>query len=374
HSSESEQKAQDMRTRRWPIAAATVGVLLIVAAFIVSFVVTPVIDKLPSDTDRTAVLAGTMQVPNPADPTKMVSRPVEIERKIKVEKVDGDDALVSVSTSAFGVPRGADEKPLSETRLNFGVDRNKYGQAPAPDGTEVADQQGASLFAFPHNPSKDGQTFYDTNLAKAVPLTYEGSKDISGRETLTFKASNTGPVGDQALAGRLYAALGKRFGSDGKSIPSAFLAKMGVPAAVLKAFGPSLPVSLVVTSDVTIHADKKLGLFTALEQGVQVSAVIGDSSRPLTKMPVQILKVAATDATVADTIDTLKDAESKLAMLRLWIPLVLGVLGLILVAAAVVLWRRAGSATTGTAGPTATDSPVGAEAKSEEKPVSAAVD
>ncbi len=337
-------EVKSMRTRKWPIALTALGVLLVVAVFIVSFVVTPAITKLPSDTDRTAVLSGTMQVPDPTNPTAMVSRPVEVERTIKSEKVAGNDALVSVTTRAFSVPRSESEKPLSETSLNFGIDRKRYGQSDAPGGGEVTDQQGASVFAFPKDPARDGQTFYDTTLAKAVPLTYEGNKDISGRENLTFKASNTGPVGDQALAGRLYAALGQRFGTDGKSIPAVVLAKMGVPEAILKQFGPSLPVSLVATSDVTIDADKNLGLFTALEQGVKVVAAIGDSTKPLTRMPLQILNVSANDDTVADTIATLKDAESMLRALTLWIPLALGVLGLILIVGAAVLWRRGSGA------------------------------
>lgn len=353
-----------MRTRPWALVAATTGVLLVVAAFIVSFVVAPAIDKLPSDTDRTAVLAGTMQVPEPANPAKLAGRPVEIERTIKVEEVDGDNALTSVTTRAYTVPRSAGEKPLSETKIDFGIDRKKYGKADAPGGADVTDQQNASVFAFPHDPAQDGQFFYDTNLAKSVPLKYEGTENISGRENRIYTTSNTGPVGDKALAARLYAALGQRFGTDGTSIPAAFLAKMGVPAAVLQAFGPSLPVSLEVTSDVKIAADKKLGLFTALDQGVKINAVIGDSARPLTKMPVQVLEVKTTDATVADTSDTIKDAESKLSMIQLWIPLVLGVLGLLVIVAGVFLWRRGNRAPTGPQGPADTSE---SDAPEEEK-------
>ncbi|QHN19820.1 DUF3068 domain-containing protein [Gordonia amarae] len=342
-SSVFNRKREYMRTRRWSIAAATVGVLLVVAAFVISFMVTPALDKLPADTDRTATMSGTMQTPNPSDSSAMVSQSIELERTVKVDKVVGDDALVGMTTRTFTVPRGEGEKPLSETALRFGIDRKTYGQASPPGGAEVTDQKGASVFAFAPHPSHDDATLYDSTLAKAVSLKFSGTKEISGRKMLTFKTANAGRVGDEAMAARLRAALGKKFGTDGTSVPAAVLEKQGMPAAALKSFGQSVPVSLVVASDATIDVDAERGNFVSLEQNMTVSAAIGDPSRPLVRTPVQILNLTSTEATVADGIAAIEDGESKLSLVRLWIPLALGLLGLILVAVGALLWRRGGA-------------------------------
>lgn len=352
-----------MRTRRWSVAAATVGVVLVVAAFIVSFVVTPALDKLPADTDRTVTMSGTMQTPNPSDSSAMVAAPIELERTVKVDKVDGNNALVSMSTRTFTLPRGEGDKPLSETVQRYGIDRETYGQASPPGGAAVTDQKGASVFAFAPHPSHDDATLYDGTLAKAVSLKFSGTKEISGRKMLTFKTANTGRLGDEAMAARLRAALGKKFGTDGTSVPAVVLVKQGMPAAALKSFGQSVPVSLVVASDATIEVDAGRGNFVSLEQNLTVSAAIGDPSRPLVKTPIQILNLTSTDTTVADGIAAIEDAESKLSLVRLWIPLALAVLGLILLAVGAWLWRR-GAAGGGAADrrPAATDADVtGAE-------------
>lgn len=344
-----QQKAGYMRTRRWSLAAAAVGVLLIVAAFVVSFVVTPALDKLPADTDRTVTMRGTMQTPNPSDSSAMATQPIELERTVKVDKVDGNNALVAMTTRTFAVPRGKAQKPLSETVQRFGIDRKTYGQASAPGEAEVTDQKGASVFAFAPGPSREDATLYDSTLAKVVSLKFSGTKEISGRKMLTFKTANTGRLGDEAMAKRLRAALGQQFGTDGTSAPAVALEKLGMPDAALKSFGKSVPVSLVVASDATIEVDAERGNFVALEQNMTVSAAIGDPSAPLVRTPLQILSLVSTDATVADGIAAIEDGESKLSLVRLWIPLALGILGLVLIAVGAVLWRRGGVAGGGAA-------------------------
>lgn len=322
-----------MRTRLSRGVLALLGAFLLIGALIIHFVVVPGLMKLPEDLDESAVFAGVLQSPDPAAPGKMIELPVELEKTIKVDSVDGDTALVTSGSNLYAVPRKSDETPLSQATTRFAIDRTDFGQAPTSD-EGVTNQLGGSTFALPPNPAEDGQTLYDSMLQRAVPLEYISTGEIQGRTVLTFRAEESGPLADPTTAARLQRALGQKFGTDGTTVPTPLLAAMGVPADELAGLGDTLPVSLVVSTNFEVNADQEFGSMVMVDQGAAFTAVIGDSASPVTALPIQVLTTKMTDASLTDSIDSLNSSTQKLSIITWWIPGAMVLIGAILLALA----------------------------------------
>ena len=180
-----------MKLSRSSVALAVVGVLLIVAAAVVRFVVVPSVTKLPTDLDVTLEFEGTYNGINPAvlsgGATEVLAEdvPIVATRNVSARSVDGDTEIV----------RRADERTVGDgepalTEVFFAVDRETAEAGPAPDGADdVTDAEGL-VFTLPIDPSTaDGAyEYWDQNTLQSAPVTFEGEETFGGRDVNRYES------------------------------------------------------------------------------------------------------------------------------------------------------------------------------------------
>ena len=96
-----------MKPSRSSVVLAVIGVLLIVAAAVIRFVVVPSVTELPTDLDVTLEFEGTYNGINPAvlsgGATEVLAEdvPIAASRNVSAESVDGDTEIVRRNYQAF---------------------------------------------------------------------------------------------------------------------------------------------------------------------------------------------------------------------------------------------------------------------------------
>ena len=130
----SQNRSLVARFTRSSIALAVVGVLLLVGAGLVRFVLVPSMSKLPSDFETSQDFEGTYTGLNPTalsgSPTGDVllrDVPVTATRSYATDSVDGDTAVV---TRTIERSIGGQADPPTETR--YAVDRVDFESVDAP--------------------------------------------------------------------------------------------------------------------------------------------------------------------------------------------------------------------------------------------------
>lgn len=176
---------------------------------------------------------------------------------------------------------------------------------------------------------------FDAAARQAVPLTYLSTDSIAGRTAETFRAENTAEVADPDLLTTLRAGVGGLYGTDGTTVPTAALAGLGVPADILAVYGDAAPVTLRVHTIWQASADRDFGALLALDQTVQVDAVVGDTADPIGTITLQKLHVRTAETDIARAGADLDSNASKFGLVQWWIPIAAALLGLALIAAAV---------------------------------------
>ncbi|KXF55768.1 hypothetical protein AXA44_36660 [Rhodococcus sp. SC4] len=319
-----------------------IGVVLVAAALATKFVLVPTLSKLPDGFSMSGLYVGSMESPNP-DPTQAgatVTTPIEVDRQLTVEQVDGDAAVVTSFAEIYASPRGEGAEPLSVDRHSYAVDRTTFTQSAPPNGAVVEDQKGGVTFSLPPNPSTDGQMFYDSTTRTAQPMTFAGETTIEGRDAYRYLVDATGPVADPAVLQPIRAALGQKFGTDGTIAPKAVLAAMGLPAEDVAALPDSLPVGLAADNQVEFVVDREFGSPIQARQTVTITAAIGGADSVLPPMTLAKSTVQASDALVTTTVDSLNSNHMKLSLISVWLPLILGALGVALTAIGLVRIRK----------------------------------
>lgn len=329
-----------MSLRRSSLALIVVGMLLVATASLIHFVLVPSMTKLPADLDKTSMYSGTVARFDPARFGLGDGSPVTSERRLTVDRVDGDVAVV---TSSALVRRPEGETTSSHT---YAIDRGDYSQAPAPEGVEVEDQKGGMTFSLPLNPSPDGASLYDTVTREAIPLEHTGDSVVEGRDAFVLTGTISAPVADPEVLAPAQAGIAAmaRVG-DGTVLPKQMVQLMaGILPAERK--GPlaevldSLPdlVPVVLTSDNTIEmfVDKRFGapLRTVQDQTTVLNVAAGDTLLPV--IDLSRSRIGTDDASAADAASELSSSQWMLDAVSRWVPLGLVVLGALLILAGIV--------------------------------------
>ncbi|WLP92172.1 porin PorA family protein [Gordonia sp. NB41Y] len=336
-----------MHIRRSSLVLLVLGVILVIGAVLLSTVITPLLSRMPAGLEKGSVFVGTMATPDATG--KLAERPVEVQRTMKVDAVQGNSALITSSSAVYATPRSEGAQPIGGSAQKYAINRSDFTQEPAFDNVAVIDQHGGAVIGVPPNPSHDGQSYYDHYLGRAVPLTFAETGDVEGRSVVRYTYDASGALADEKTATTMKAALGKKFGTDGSVIPTQALTLMGVPASALDGLGATVPVTIVAHTVATMTADKQFGSFLVVDQKISMGAAIGDLDKLIFTIPMQVTDVHTSDASVASAAAELTDNAAKLAWIRLWIPLIVGLLGAIAVVVAIIRRRppQVGAPTSG---------------------------
>lgn len=350
-----------MAMRRSSIALLIIGLLLIAAAAAIKYVAIPQLTKLPEDTNEAVTFEGTLRQLDPTTFGLDGGTPVTIDRSVKVDQVVGDTAVVT-STAVTRLPSG--ETTDAHT---YAISRVDYTQAEAPDGVQVEDQRGGITLSFPMNPTTDDALVYDSVTRTAQPVIYTGTETLAGREVYEFTGTTAAPIADPAVLNTLKAAIAAFAQSgDGSTLPRAMLQNLiaALPAdraataqRALAAATDQVPITFTSVNSITIAADTRFGtpLNIAQNQTTMLNVQSGNETVPL--LDLSQVRAETSNASIQAGAEKLAQGERQLNLLAFWVPLTSALLGLLLVAVAIVRRKsdQRGDNATGVSGPQVSD-------------------
>ena len=315
-----------MRRSGWILFG--LGVLLIVAAVVLRFVVAPNATKLPSDTDTVTTYSGTGSILNATalrsgDVANALARniPVTLDRHVSVSQTDGNTAIVHDDLTLKS------EAQSVEDNHTYAVDRTKLTEAPPIQGVQVEDHQGLTI-SLPVDPEpKDNvYKYWDTPTRSAVPVRYVGTEKREGRDTFHYEAKASGPLTNPALQQQLPSSLPKTLAPRLITLlPTETQQRL---APLLSALPDQVPLSYTATSTYDVWADSKLGVPIDTKINRQIVANVSAVQIPL--IPVLAIDVTEDQASKKAAADKASSAATKLSWLRTWGPFLLVILGLVL--------------------------------------------
>jgi hypothetical protein len=326
------------------VTLAVVGVLLLVAAAVVRWVVLPSVSQLPEDFSSTQEYAGTYSGINQealvAGEGQIVVQdvPVTASRTYATESTEGDVALV---TRTLERSIGGQAEPATE--LRYAVDRGTFESTDPPAGTEDVVASEGLIFTLPIGPETDADyRLWDQTTEAAYPLTYEGESTLEGRTVYEFRSVAEGEIADPAALGLpteiprpLLSALGPVLAD---ILPPELLAQL---PAILAQLPDVVPVTYTSVTTSTIFADADLGAPISTGSTQEITAELPLGPQTL-EVPFSTVELTATDDSVAARADDTAGKVNSLQLVGTTLPLAFTVGGLLLIAIALVLAFRAG--------------------------------
>ncbi|MCZ4587598.1 porin PorA family protein [Rhodococcus opacus] len=339
-----------MAIRRSSKILVAAGLLLIVAAAVLRFVIVPSVAKLPDNLDVTNRFEGTGTLLNPAalqagDIANVIATgvPVSIDRHTYVSSTDGDTAITHDDLTV-NAPDGV-SLPTNHT---YAVDRTTMESAPAPAGIEVEPHTGITI-GLPIDPDPEtSYGLYDFATRTTVPMNYIGSDTISGRDVLRYTIDATGPLADPAVLGALPPALPKaQLAQLAPALPAEVLAEL--TPEILAALPDPVPFTYTAITKFELVLDKKLG--TPIDGSIdqQVIANVAANGQTISLVPALALATTLTADSIAAAADTAASTSRLLTIASLIVPIALVVLGIGLIALGFV--RRRPKTATQTSAP-----------------------
>ncbi|KXF53447.1 hypothetical protein AXA44_08255 [Rhodococcus sp. SC4] len=341
-----------MAIRRSSIALLIVGLLLVAAAAAIKYVAVPHLTKLPADTEETATFEGTLRQLDPQTFELDAGTPVTIDRSVKVDQV-ADETAVITSTAVTHLPSGD-----TTDAHTYAISRVDYTQAHAPEGAAVEDQLGGVTLSFPMDTSTDDALVYDSVTRTAQPVTYTETATLAGREVHEFTGTTTAPIADPAVLDPVKAGIAALAQSgDGTTLPKAMLETLipAVPAdrtaaaqRALESAPDQVPLTFTSVNAMTLAVDTRFGapINTAQNQTTVLNIQSGNMTVPL--LDLSQVRVETSDASIQSVAEKLVQGERQLNVLAFWVPLTSALLGLFLIAVAIIRRKPGHRGGTGT--------------------------
>ncbi len=260
--------------------------------------------------------AGLATVNGPLKSTKLVQGDVEASKQ--ASKDTGRDVAVYDSYSCTDVPSfdcGSGETPLSAstTRVAFDI---RTGEAVDWDGAfyetggkkvQPFDYDG-QIFKFPFDTQKKTYQWWDSTLGATNDVEFVGEDTVKGMKVYNFEGSvEPTKIGEQELPGDL-------IGSDEASVLTD------------KMYSTKRTFSVdPVTGAVIVGGESQDNYFAV------------DGARVLTSTQATLV---LTDEVIQDGVDEYKPLAFLITLVKTWIPLVGGLVGLLLIGFGLRIWRR----------------------------------
>ncbi|MFD7293281.1 DUF3068 domain-containing protein [Streptomyces sp. NPDC059897] len=299
------------------LVATGLGTFLLVLAGLLAWYVTPRAERTSIDVDVTTVFTGTGSYFD-TDKIKTVrDRKLTITRQARGDVAESErsgNAVWDVATSvdtAKSLPASDPHDALQWTLERWVVDRST--NEPQHCCGEQPAFSGEAYLKFPFHVEKRTYTWWDNTLGATVPLRFGGVTKVQGYEGYRF----TGTVSPARTGSRL--VPGRLVGQPEKSqvLAEEWYANHGVELVVDQRTGRVLYAAI---------GPRK----TLRAPGTDKDAAVLLDSR----------KIAFTPATQRGQVALAKDDNDRLSLLGTTVPLVAGGLGVLLVAAGLVLVVR----------------------------------
>ncbi|MFF7249602.1 DUF3068 domain-containing protein [Embleya sp. NPDC008237] len=323
-----------------------VGLVLIAGAFVLAYVITPnYLVRLPDDTDAKRSYTGSFRTLLDAQEVAKgnlvtaVKRdvPLAVERTVKVEETSGDTALVSDSrtTTAAG-------NPVEKTDWRYAVDRKTLQPAGHPANWTVVDARGLTV-SWPFGAKKKTYTGWRPETGTTTPLTYVRTESKSGVDTYVYEAHlpATRITDSQVLAGLPPAVPQATLASVAQLGPLPPATKQQL-AALLPTLGNPVPLSYTLESADTFWIEPETGIVIDTKRSQQrVAGVVAPGNGAfLPLLPVSDVVYQQTPGSVKAAADDAEDGHDAIVLVGTILPIVAGVVGALLIAAALLIRRR----------------------------------
>lgn len=308
-----------MKRKLGPILVG-VGAFLLVVAVLVRAYAYPTLATAPYDPDSQTVLTADEATVFDTGTLSEVQTSLRTEVKTvgdqEAAEEEGGDARVYTSASSTRDAEG-NIRSRSIDRVAFdGYTAEainccgEYYESVEGEREEV-EHEGLTV-KFPFNTQKESYPFWDSSLLEAVDIEYQGTEDVSGIETYKFQ----------------------------HTIEPTEIATLELPVSVLGGEGDETVEAQRMYSNVrTLWVEPETGVVID-RQEEQSSTLRYDGEDRVT---VTEAVVSYTDETIQAQIDQVETKGPLLSAARTWLPWTLGILGLLLLVAGVVLTQRSRS-------------------------------
>lgn len=327
--------------RRSAVFMLVAGIVLIAIGAVARFVVTPMVSKLPADTDIAIQYSGTAhtllnaQALQQGQADKVFARevPITIDRRIAVLESDGDTAVVKDTTT---VVAGQTKLPTERT---FALDRKTMEATTVPEGVTAEPATGLAV-GFPIGAEQDDHyTLWIPNLQAAAPVKFDRTDTKHGRDVNVYTVHVSGTVQDKETLASFPAALPKTTAAALLSaLPAETAAKFGAASATLP---DPIPLTYLFETTIETDSDQRTGVTIDqhLVRTITAAAQSGGQTMPLT----QVLSIDATltDASQRAQADKASSSANKLTLVSLVVPGALAVVGGVLLAWGIIRRRPA---------------------------------
>ncbi|MEY9892025.1 hypothetical protein ABIA31_005700 [Catenulispora sp. MAP5-51] len=328
------------------IACAVVGVLSLVAAALMAWWITPsYVARVPSDKNISRNYAGTFETL--LDPQALAAGnllgaikqkvPMTVAQDVKVESTSGNTALVSDSrtTEAAGAK-------VEQTKWQYAVDRKSLEAVTShPSSWNVIPAKGLTV-SWPFGAQKKNYEGWTPETQTTTPLTYLRSEQKQGITTYVYEAkvAPTKIVDSQILAAlpkQLPGSLLKLLATAG-NLPAAQAAQL---AQLLPTLPAEVPMAYTFQDDSTFWVDPDTGLVIDVQRNQQRIAAIALPTGTLVPLiPAVAATYETTPASQKQAADDASNGSNVISWLGVYIPIILLVLGVVLLAlTAFLFWR-----------------------------------
>jgi hypothetical protein len=317
-------------------AAIVVGLVLLVGAGVVRWVVAPNLAVLPSDTDTTRTYTGTaatlfnaQALTSAGGPVLLHHVPLSMTHRTTVLDTNGDNALIADSGSIV-----AGGSPVGGFQYRYAVDRTDMGRG---SGFSNVVAQSGITFNFPIDTARHDYPGWVPDTQSTVPLTYAGTATRGGLATYVFHTVGkptliTDPETLKSLPAALPKATITRLAGS-LDLPPATL---GALSQLLPSLPDPVPFSYTYRTVATYWVEPTTGEIVDLnERDVRTLALkLGNQLVPVT--PVIDMTYTSSPAELATAVKQARHDAGQIHMIYRTVPLTALIAGLVLLVAGVV--------------------------------------
>jgi hypothetical protein len=341
------------------IGLAVLGILSLVAAAILAWVVVPNRKVLPADTNTTRQFEGTARVLlNPQAlaggnlrEALLTNIPVTAERTVKVVATDGNVAQVS-----DGRVLTAGGRPAGQTSASYAVDRKTLEVAQtgySSDWSVDTVAEGLTV-SFPIGSQKQDYTGWVPDTQTTTPITFAREESKGGVNTYVYTSTvPAGEIKDPSVLSSLPPALPKTLlGSLAGVLPLTDQQKAGL-AQALPLLAEPVPLQYTYEATSTFWVEPTTGIVVDVErQETRKAGIGGPGGSVLAFVPIYDVTTKYTSQSVADATSEATSKKDDLNLYGTTLPWILAGLGALLLIVGLVLaltGRRRGTGTPATA-------------------------
>jgi hypothetical protein len=341
-----------MKSKAGGVVLVGLGLVLLVVAVVVRFVILPQQAQWPEDVDSTRTYEGTLHVMLNSqalasmDTTNLFLRDVPItnSRHVTTEEVDGNKAIVL----EIATMNGPDGREIQRSETWYAIDRKTMNAISKVEASEfknsdkITDREGL-VIGFPIGTETKDYAGWSSDFLKTLTVSYVEEDEEGDLKTYVFESSSP----PRELVDPEMLAIFPP--SIPKDLMISLAQTLDLPASMSERFAELLPtmpdpMPLKYTYEykTTYWVEPTTGVLIDYDrhEAYKVALEMEDIPVPVPITPVFEQSYHTSSSSIADAIQDANDAKNQLQLFGTIVPIVLGVAGLVLLVAGILVMRR----------------------------------